>query len=254
MMLKDIFRTTSEQGVTIMRMGLSELPNLLCLFSEQFRDCFASNEKVAASAANLSGSQTRGDVISAHFARSASHVRSGDFGEILTFSILEEENDSTQLTASKKWRWKGEPERSLCGTDVLLFVVGDVASSNDLLLSAEVKTSATRPSGSKFVEALADAKKDGVSRIASTLVWYRDKAVQNGDAALLNKVDRVIDSVDKGKLKKIKMAVVVTDQDFEDIHMAGITDLNANGIKLRLLSLEELKEVYESIYFNAEST
>ncbi len=71
-------------------------------------------------------------------------IKSGDFGEILSYFLFKEKYKKRSVDGPKKWRWKEEKNVAAPYTDVILFSIKNAKpSKDDLLISVESKMKAT---------------------------------------------------------------------------------------------------------------
>jgi len=183
---------------------------------------------------------------------------SGDFGEIFSYFLLKEAYASRSADGPKKWRWKIDRNRPLNKTDVVLFSVGNVSSPSDLIVAAESKSRATAGSAGQFVEAFKGAETDRASRLAKTLIWFKEKATRGGDTELLSKIKRFIYSLEDGNgpYEKNFMAVLVTDINFEtdEINRLNTAVQDFGEIEAVVISIPNMKDFYEHLFAEVPTT
>src|SRR5690606_25188 len=97
------------------------------------------------------------------------NIRSGDFGEMLSYFLFKERHKREKVNGPKKWRWKQEKNVAAPYTDVILFAIKDIKnpSGDDLILAVESKMKSVKnDSYDPIQNAINGAEKDYVSRIA----------------------------------------------------------------------------------------
>jgi len=142
----------------------------------------------------------------------AGATMSGDFGEVLGYFYQAARELPATAIGPKKWRLKQDRTKPAPRSDVVHFVMPNRphASAADAILCAEVKAKATAGASTPIADAIADCKKDRTSRLASTLVWLRERALTTdlGDVDL-PLLDRFIQAVDSPPVAKRFRAVAV---------------------------------------------
>jgi len=224
---------------------------------EHLRRRYASDRTISETLKALRASEpsyTAKDLLET-YAPTTGSVASGEFAELLTFLLLVEWRSAEGV---EKWRWKIASGKPLPFTDVILFALANApdASPEDLLLSAEVKAKATDTDGHPLQDALDDANKDRVSRLAKTLVWLRARYLQDGDGVRAKAIERFINSVDLGEFRREIKAVAVIDADLlaGELSKSLNTPDGAQGVELVALGFPELKQTYEGAFGAIPST
>jgi hypothetical protein len=191
------------------------------------------------------------------------NIKSGDFGEILSFFIIKERHKNSNVDGPRKWRWKEEKNVAAPYSDAILFSVNsaDKPTKNDLLISVESKMKATVSKSYHPIEnAINGAEKDYVSRIANSLSWLRKKYKQEAEKEdanvsnlkeLVKIVERFINSVTVGEYTKRIKAIAIIDQDLFDDEIKKTIDaakIKKYGITVFAVSVKDLKGLYEKVF------
>ncbi len=101
------------------------------------------------------------------------HIKSGDFGEILARSIIQERKDSPRFPAFR-WRNRADKNDTVRGPDLIGYVIGgDKPSENDLLIFCEVKTRSVTVKKTIVEDAFVEARKHYVSQLANSLFFIQ---------------------------------------------------------------------------------
>lgn len=181
----------------------------------------------------------------------AGAVMSGDFGEVLTYFYQAAAELPANAIGPKKWRLKQDRTKPAPKSDVVHFVMPNRphASAEDSVLCAEVKAKATAGNSTPIADAITDCKKDRTSRLASTLVWLRERAMTTDlgdvDIPLLN---RFIDAVDSPPAAKRFRAVAVICNDLLDNELASAPDNADPEFTLVVIGVPELRTTYTAAY------
>lgn len=181
----------------------------------------------------------------------AGAVMSGDFGEVLTYFYQTAAELPANALGPKKWRLKQDRTKPAPKSDVVHFVMPSRphASAEDAVLCAEVKTKATTGSSTPIADAITDCKKDRTSRLASTLVWLRERAMTTDlgdvDIPLLN---RFIDAVDSPPAAKRFRAVAVICNDLLDAELASAPDFADPEFTLVVIGVPKLRATYTAVF------
>lgn len=183
------------------------------------------------------------------------NLKSGDFGEILSYHLLSHIHDATNLRPLK-WRWK-EHNNSPCHlTDVVLLscLDSDNPQPTDFLVSVESKSRATTPkymeSRSSVNDAIKDAAKDKVGRFSKTIAYLmaKYKKEKNYDAAKI--AMRFSDSI-ATPYNRIVNAVAIVEREYFDMHMNHIDLTQRNeypDIDVYVIPIRDLKSTYNTIF------
>ncbi|EPG74767.1 PF08878 domain protein [Leptospira fainei serovar Hurstbridge str. BUT 6] len=180
-------------------------------------------------------------------------IRSGDFGEIFSFFFIQSEYTSKKidLYGPKKWRWKEHPDSPAPFSDVIFLFAKDPMNphSNDLAISIESKMNATKPSKKKnrIQEALDGAEKDRFTRFAQTINWVETKYEREDIQSDLPLVRRFKDPVNY-PYRQEYYAIAIFDIGYIDSEISKGYTKPSNEIKLYLLSINDLKKLYETYF------
>lgn len=192
-------------------------------------------------------------------------IKSGDFGEILSFAIFTQMYPDYNI-APLKWRWKEDRDRAAHFTDIVLFCCPDESNPQvtDKMMTIEVKTRATQPDAkeSSINKAIEGSFTDSVSRSAKTLSYVQQKLKKDRDFDAVKKVMRFEEAV-KTPYEACFNAIAIVNRSHLGTHHIG--NLNAELInKVRLFNANEkanhktmavfvvpindLKDLYEQLY------
>ncbi len=123
------------------------------------------------------------------------------------------------------------------------------ASAADVVLCSEVKAKATAGGSTPIADAIADCKKDRTSRMSSTLVWLRERAMTTDlgdvDIPLLN---RFINAVDNPPAAKRFRAVAVICNTFLDDELVAAPADPDPEFTLVVIGVPDLRTTYTAVY------
>lgn len=118
-------------------------------------------------------SQKPGDILRDQILPDRASIKSGDFGEILARSVIQERKDNPQFPAHR-WRDRENKNATITGPDLIGYVIGSKnLSKNDLLILCEVKTRAITISDKVVEEAYKGARKHYASKLANSLLFLQ---------------------------------------------------------------------------------
>lgn len=249
----DLLKHLSEQpqgNILIFKMTSMEAAIFADGLPAAFRDCYIDDQAIA-DALHADIGTTRSDIVLSVIPDDPS-IASGDFGEIMSYFLLKNKYATRNVDGPKKWRWKMDRNSPAPHTDVALFTVANPPSQKDCVIAAESKSRAVSATKLQFLNALDGAKKDKTSRLAKTLVWFREKAIRTSDGELLRKMKRFIDSPEAGNgpyLKEFK-AILVTDSSLQDkeitVFNSAAPDLE--GIEAIVISIPNMRDFYVHLF------
>ena len=191
------------------------------------------------------------------------NIKSGDFGEILSYFLFKERHKNKHVHGPKKWRWKQEKNVAAPYTDVILFSIqkDGKASKEDLFISVESKMKAVINNNYDPIQAAINgAEKDYVSRIANSLSWFRKKYKDESikENAPVEALKKIVDSIERfikseifGEYdKKIKAIAFIDKSLFEDEITKNTVIPPQKGMNLNIfaVSVKDLKKVYEKVF------
>jgi hypothetical protein len=185
-------------------------------------------------------------------------VMSGDFGEILSFTMLAAHFTDGRAIGPKKWRLKGDAAKPAPHTDIVQFVLPQWpnASASDELLCAEVKTKATASNDYHPIQdALRGCQRDRTSRLARTLLWLRQCELRSPlGSVTLDQLNRFINAVDFPAARKSFRAVVVICSTLwgeEKLRMPSELDADC---ELLIIIVPSLQVAYTNIFAAARAS
>jgi len=153
-------------------------------------------------------------------------VMSGDFGEILALYFLSSERTERTILV-KKWRYKQDRQSSAPHSDIIIFhrESNDEPSKSDFVICAEAKQKAT-PSKTfiPISKAVEGFYKDSTGRLARTLVWLKEKAIDHESTERIKFLERFTSDLSVEYAKFFK-AVAIIDRDFLDEEITRKLDL-----------------------------
>lgn len=241
-MLK-FFHKQSKYGLKVYELKENQIQQFIEEIPSIFLSCYVSPKQLEKSV--KSGIKRR-DLIETYIPDKP-NIMSGDFGEILSFHIMKNEYNEYNPYAPLKWRYKEGKNTPSPKTDFVLICHN---ISKDFIVAAECKAKATKQTLNPVIEAIKGMKKDVVTRLANTLVWLKDKAIQEGNIEGVNKLKKLLDPVFYGNYEKKFKAIAIIDKDLfiEPLHtQEDIADLNFD-FELIAIVIPNLKKNYETIF------
>lgn len=226
----------------------------------QYLDCYIPDNELQARIKSFSSTKEK-ELL--EILPSEGSIKSGDFGEMLSYLLIRERNKHRKVDGPKKWRWKQEKNVAAPYTDVILFFIDNnkKPTKDDLLISVESKMKSTPGKDTNPVQnAINGSEKDYVSRIAHSLSWlrkkYKEESLKAGAdipslIALVDSMERFINSETTGEYTKELIAVAHVDKDYLDDELKKSVVLpSVNGTKLEVIivSIAGLKTIYEEVF------
>lgn len=229
----------------------NELDCFLSKLPSSFRKCYVRDTQLIKNVKSLK--KHYGSILKEFYLPDPGNVMSGEFGEILSYFLLQEYYLPKKLKGPKKWLWKDDRNMPVQKTDIMLFYKEGKPSTEDLLVSAEIKAKATKNNKYDPIHnAVNGAYDDFVRRLAVSLSWLEAKYAKENRVKSLNYLQRFQDPVAFGEYKKHFKAIVVIDDKLaeEEINRKrDIPEFDAD-FEIILISIKDLKNTYETTYKN----
>lgn len=180
-------------------------------------------------------------------------VMSGDFGEILTLFFLSSERPEVTHII-RKWRYKQDRLKPAPHSDVVILHRKDTrrASNTDFVICAEAKQKATRGAFDPITKAVEGFMADNTGRLARTLVWLREKAIDSDSRSAIEYLDRFTQASMVPYRKHYK-AVAIVDRGLLDSEISRDLDLPEQNedFEVIVLGVDNLYDMYNSVYQRA---
>lgn len=175
----------------------------------------------------------------------------GDFGEILTALFLAAREHPGVVLDPKKWRLKQDRTKPAPYSDVLQMILPrwPLASTDDRIICAEVKTKSTSGASTPIASAVTDSEKDSSRRLVKTLNWLKERAIDTGLSTVsIEQLDRFIHAVDYPEATHEFRAVAVICASLVADELVDVTAPPPDERALIVISVPDLKENYERVY------
>lgn len=230
----------SEHSVALKQFLVSKIPS-----------CYVSQNdlKISMNGTGLSFSE----VIQSKFPDKGS-VMAGDFGEILTLFYLSSGLDE-RARKIKKWRFKQDRRKPAPHSDVIILCMenDNGASRNDYVICAEAKVKSTSSTTSPIENSIGGYESDKTGRLARTLLWLKEKAIDKGDGNFLSFMKRFTEEHLSVEFYKYYRAVAVIDCNLLDEELLKSIDIPAQNdeFKVIVIGIEDLKEFYQDCYLGS---
>lgn len=243
-----------EQPYVLVRMTIQQLALLEAAIPEPLRRCYITDE-VLQEAADRHG-VTLSDVLASKLP-DAGATMAGDFGEVLGYFYQSAKQYPGAAIGPKKWRLKQDRTKPAPKSDVVHFIMPQrpAASTDDQVLCAEVKVKSTAASSDPIGSAITDCAKDRTSRLASTLVWLRERAITEDlgdiDIPLLN---RFINAVDYPPAALRYSAVAVICESFVTAELSNAPATASDEYTLVVISVPNLHATYNAAFAAARAS
>lgn len=242
------FPHEQEQPYVLVRMSARHVALLQQAMAEPLRRCYITDEALRA-AAERHG-LTLCDVLAGKLP-DAGATMAGDFGEVLGYIYQSAMEYPGNAIGPKKWRLKQDRTKPAPKSDVIHFIMPQrpAASAADQVLCAEVKVKSTSASSDPIGSAITDCAKDRTSRLASTLVWLRERAMTEdlGDVDI-PLLDRFIKAVDYPPAARRYRAVAVICESFVSAELTNAPATTSDEYTLVVISVPNLHATYNAIF------
>ena len=238
------------EKLILYKINEEEIDDFINKLTDGFRDCYIIDSDLKKYARELKISQS--EFIRDYILPDIGNVKSGDFGEMLSYHVLIDNYGGKRILLSgpKKWRWKGR-NKSSPGNDVILFHISNpnTPSSDDMVITAESKMKATRSNSHRIQDAIEGAVIDKLSRTAKTLIWLDEKYARSGDLKRKENLARFLDPSKYGTYQKVHKAIAIIDSEFEKEELEKEI-INEEEIVVIVLSINQLLDGYEKTFDN----
>jgi hypothetical protein len=237
-----------KSGYTIYRLKEDEWDDFVEKFPNDTRLCYVDNHELH----RLCGlrSLNKQLFLEKYIIPSNPTIKSGDFGEILSFFTLIEslKTKGYVVLAPRKWRWKDDKNKPAPGADVMMFSMIDFKkpTADDLVVSAESKMKAVKSKEHRIQVAINDASKDALSRLAKSINWLEEKYARMGSEQQRKIIERFKDPATFGTFKKRHKAMAIMDSALESDETAKPIS-NPHSVSVIVFSIKDLKKVYEDV-------
>lgn len=230
---------------------------------QSYRRAFVSDEDLEAVVKVMGG--TKAERIQ-EFIPTAPIIKSGDFGEILTYLIFSALHPEYHIKPLR-WRWQEDVNRAVHFTDIMWLYCPDLANpqATDKMLTIEVKTRASNPGKESSINsAIEGALTDSITRDSLTLSYMKRQYIRDkryDEAKVVERFEKPVQFPYYGSYN----AVAVVETDYLDHNHIANLDFNqitkvrnwnqvnaANNKKMSLfvVPVKALKQLYEEMYQN----
>ncbi len=248
------FPHDQDQPYVLVKVSAESVAQLIETMGIPLRRCYVTDATLTQAALQHGVSQA--EILRAKLPDPGS-IMSGDFGEVLVYFYQAAKELPASAIVPKKWRLKQDRTKPAPKSDVVHFVMPDRphASTADTVLCSEVKAKATASATTPIADAIADCTKDRVGRLASTLVWLRERAMTEDlgdvDMALLN---RFIDAIDSPSAAKRYRAVAVVCNTLLDAELATAPSESGTDFTLVVIAVPDLRATYTAVFAAAHAS
>ena len=222
---------------------------LLEYFVKALPDCYIAQ---AALGERIKATGKTASEILANKVPDPAQIKSGDFGEITTLYFLSSEC-AEKVTPAKKWRYKQDRNKAAPHSDVVIFhrEFDDKASANDYVINAESKQKSAKGAFNPIADAITGIAKDQTGRLARTLAWLREKAIDHGTPQEIKWIERFTHGLSVTYKKHYK-AVAVIDLALLDGELTRKPAPAQDGsFEVVVIGIKDLKAFYETVFERA---
>lgn len=189
------FNKIITKGLIIYRLNEAERGDFLEKLPNKFRACYISKSRLENRSKKISIKAC--DFLDKYILPDDPSIKSGDFGELLCYYLVNENFKTKGITlfAPKKWKWKESKNKPTPCTDCIMFYIdpSHKDSHKDMLITVESKMKISKSKSHRIQDAINDANKDKLSRMVKTLNWLEEKYAKLGKDAERNMIVRFKD-------------------------------------------------------------
>lgn len=242
------FAHAQDQPYVLIRVTPESLALLAQRIGEPLRRCYITDAELDTAA--LRHKIPRAEIVASRLPDPGSTM-SGDFGEVLGYFYQSIQALPAAAIGPKKWRLKQDRTKPAPKSDVVHFIMPNRPNSSeqDAILCSEVKAKAVRGDTKPIESAITDCKKDRTSRLASTLVWLRERAMTTDlgdvDIPMLN---RFIDAIDHAPIVKHYRAVAVVCNALVEDELLTAPAVADPEFTLVVIAVPDLKTTYTAAF------
>lgn len=245
------FDRINKEHHILYRLKKGEWGNLIGKLPVDFRKCYITDK--ALDELSKERGITKSAFLLKYVIPDEPVIKSGDFGEILSYHVLIEnfESKGLFLFAPKKWRWKDSRNLAAPGSDAIFFHVSNPKkpTKKDFLVTIESKMKAVNSKKHRIQDAIDGATKDKNTRMAKTLSWLEEKYARQGKEEKRKLIERFKDPASYGDFQKQFKAILLMDSDFE-ADETGKTISNTENVTVIVFSIDEIQKAYETTRIN----
>lgn len=179
-------------------------------------------------------------------------VMSGDFGEIFTLFFLGSERDE-KVALIKKWLYKQDREKPAPHSDVVILYreFENKSSAKDFVISAEAKQKSTKGKFAPIAAAIDGVGRDHTGRLARTLAWLREKAIDHGTKEEAAFIERFTHDLSVTYEKNYKAVAVIDMELLDDELNRKPCPALTGAFEVVVIGIRDLKTLYESVFSRA---
>lgn len=232
----------------ILKLKHEEIKKFADKLPPNFRNCYIKKAKIKESIEEL-GLEYK-EILDSYIPEQG-NIKSGEFGEILSYFLLKEKYLPKKLSGPKKWLWKDDKNKAVQKTDVILFNKGKTPTKDDLVVAAEIKSKATNQrKNDPITNAVIGAHDDYIQRLAITLNWLNDKYIKEVNKTNIRYLDRFRNPVKYGEFATHFKAVAVIDEALLQDELIRERDFEYfdENLEVIVVSIKNLKNTYEDTY------
>ena len=246
--LRSVIQTVKDAPYVVIEVAADFVTELGVMLGAAVRRCYITDEVLDTRHAEMG--VTRREIVAVKIPDRGS-VMAGDFGEILTSLVQAAEDHPSDVLDPRKWRLKNDRSKPAPRSDVVQFILPTWpdASTDDRIICSEVKTKSTAGTQSPIDDAIADSGKDSDGRLAKTLVWLRERALDTGlENISVEQLNRFIEAVDHPPATREFRAVAVICANLIEAELQDVTPPDPDDRALVIITVPDLKQNYEAIY------
>ena len=183
------------------------------------------------------------------------HLRSGDFGEILSRSILQEWKECPQFPA-QRWRNRSTKNDTVRGTDLIGYhLTSNQPNEDDLMVLCEVKTRENGGDKEVVKKAYDDVLKDNATRLTHSLYLLQHVLLRDGMEEEARRLGRFSKPYENPFRKRLIACIVHEDKNWTNDYLQILPDQHnlPDELLVVVVRVEDLAKHIDEIYAGAIS-
>jgi hypothetical protein len=209
------------------------------------------DKKHLSSIAQANG-QTESEILS-NILPDKAHLRSGDFGEILSRSVLQEWKEGPQFPA-ERWRNRSTKNDTVRGTDLIGYCfTNNEPSEDDLIVLCEVKTRESGGDKEVVQKAYDGVLKDNATRLAHSLYLLQHALLRDGMEEEAKKLGRFAKPYENPYRKRLTACIVHEDKNWTNDYLQILPNNHnlPDEFIVVVILVENLAKCIDEIYDSA---
>lgn len=239
--------TNKKEEFDIFEISHENIKHLLTFLPGKCRACYVTDKKLAENIIGLG--KDAEEIIKETYLPDIPSLMSGEFGELLSYNLLQSIYKSENLIGVDKWVWKEDPNKSALKHDLILIKYDSPNPSiDDSVVLGEVKTKATSSKFNPIEKAIEDISKNHNTKLFKTLYWVKKKYSADSNKKMVDSINRFLTVEMPSYKKQFKAIAVIDDSLLQDEIGKAYSLPNLENFELIVISINNLKNTYNEFF------